>query len=57
MGWHSVTVWECELKPSTRELTLRALEYTLNRIYLEDHTIRYRLHEEESLMAAEPEDF
>jgi len=54
MGWHCITVWECELKPSARELTLRALEYTLNRIYLEGHTVRYSLHEGESLMAAEP---
>ena len=37
MGWHSITVWECELKPSKREETLKSLAYTLNRIWLEDH--------------------
>lgn len=43
MGWHCLTVWECELTKARRAETLRALEYTLNRIYLEDHTVRYRL--------------
>jgi len=37
MGWHCITVWECELKLSKREETLRALVYTLNKIWLEDH--------------------
>ncbi len=58
MGWHCVTVWECQLKPKVREQTLQALEYTLNRIYLEDRKIRrYALPEEEEGigMAAEPE--
>ena len=34
MGWHSITIWECELRPSNRERTLEALVYTLNRILL-----------------------
>lgn len=56
MGWHCITVWECELKPAAvRERTLLALEYTLNRIYLEDHAVRYAVPEDESLMAAEPD--
>lgn len=54
MGWHCVTVWECELKPAVRERTLRALEYTLNRIYLEDHAVRYTLPDEDWQIAAEP---
>ena len=37
MGWHCITIWECELKLSKREETLRALVYTLNKIWLEDH--------------------
>lgn len=55
MGWHSLTIWECELKPNKREATLEALLYTLNRIFLQDHSIRtYRLPEEEhSLRVAE----
>lgn len=37
MGWHYITIWECELKPSKREETLKSLVYTLNKIWLEDH--------------------
>jgi DNA mismatch endonuclease (patch repair protein) len=37
MGWHCITVWECELKPSKREDTLNSLAYTLNKIWLKDH--------------------
>ena len=37
MGWHCITVWECELKSSKREDTLKSLTYTLNKIWLEDH--------------------
>lgn len=57
MGWHCITVWECQLKPAVREQTLEALAFTLNRIYLNDHGTRgYELpDEEESAMAAEPE--
>jgi len=39
MGWHSITVWECELKPLRREETLDAIAFTLNRIWLQDHTV------------------
>ena len=54
MGWHSITIWECELKPKVREKTLVSLVYTLNRIFLQDHIVkRYEIQEEESLMAAE----
>ena len=37
MGWHCITVWECELKPKVREQTLESIAVTLNRIWLEDH--------------------
>ena len=40
MGWHSITVWECELKPNIREKTLDSLAFTLNHIFLQDHTMR-----------------
>ena len=57
MGWHCITVWECELKPSKREQTLKSLAYTLNKIWLEDHSVikPYPTLEEEDgmLMAAE----
>ena len=39
MGWHCITIWECELKPSKREATLKSLVYTLNKIWLEDHRV------------------
>ena len=59
MGWHCITVWECELKPKHREQTLKSLAYTLNKIWLEDHqakVVAYPKQEEESenyLKAAE----
>lgn len=39
MGWHCIVVWECQLKPATREQTLQSLAFTLNKIYLNDHTV------------------
>ena len=36
MGWHCITVWECELKPKVREQTLESLVFTLNHIWLQD---------------------
>ena len=56
MGWHCITVWECELTPKRREETLESLAFTLNHIYLQDHTLQakpYEIDEEEPLMAAE----
>lgn len=53
MGWHCITVWECELKPARREETLESIAFTLNHIWLKDHgasDIPYRLHEEDSQM-------
>jgi hypothetical protein len=56
MGWHCMTVWECELKADRREQTLTSLEYTLNHIYLGDRTVRYSLPEDDcGMMAAETE--
>ena len=37
MGWHSITVWECQLKPGQREDTLESVAVTLNRNWLQDH--------------------
>ena len=55
MGWHCITVWECQLKPAIRDNTLNSLVYTLNRIYLQDHSVKcYELPEEDCAMAAEP---
>ena len=56
MGWHCITIWECQLKPHCRQQTLESLAQTLYRIYLADHSVRhYRLPDSEDFpMAAEP---
>ena len=58
MGWHCITVWECELTPKRREETLESLAFTLNHIYLQDHSVptAYEMTEEDAGlgMAAEP---
>ena len=54
MGWHSIIIWECELKPVKREDTLESLAYTLNKIFLQDRTVKqYEIPEEEPMMVAE----
>lgn len=57
MGWHCITIWECQLKPKVRAQTLESLAFTLNHIFLEDRKIKtYNTSEDEdTLMAAEPE--
>ena len=54
MGWHCITVWECELKPQKREETLDSIAFTLNHIWLQDHgakTVAYpKLEEEDTQM-------
>lgn len=58
MGWHTITVWECELKASVREQTLAALAFTLNHIFLENHKVaRYDIPEDDgySMVAEEME--
>ena len=58
MGWHCITIWECELKPSKREATLKSLAYTLNKIWLDDHAVKkpYPKLEEEGGMLKAAED-
>ena len=34
LGWHTIIIWECQLRPKNRNATLLALEKTLNKIYL-----------------------
>ena len=54
MGWHCIAIWECDLKPKVRKRTLESLAYTLNKIFLQDRTVkRYAMPEEEQMMAAE----
>lgn len=40
MGWHCITVWECELKLQKREETLDSIAFTLNRIWMQDHGVK-----------------
>lgn len=37
MGWHVIQVWECQLKPKVQDLTLKSIEYTINKIFLNDY--------------------
>ncbi|MGM9697371.1 MAG: very short patch repair endonuclease [Prevotella sp.] len=46
MGWHCIIIWECELKPRNRSKTLESLAFTLNKIYLQDHTRQYIINEQ-----------
>lgn len=57
MGWHRITIWECQLKPKVRQQTLESLAYTLNHIFLEDRRSKtYALPDtEESRTVAESE--
>ena len=60
MGWHVIQVWECQLKPKEREMTLKSIEQALYEIYLSDRapkrTCAYgSLQEEVPRVAAEPE--
>lgn len=40
MGWHSITIWECQLKPNARKATLDSLLYTLSKILLYDNRVK-----------------
>lgn len=59
MGWHCITVWECELKPSKLEETLDSIAFTLNHIYLQDRSVQkpYEAQEEEKEMPMAAEGF
>lgn len=54
MGWHSIMVWECSLKPKQREQTLDSIAFTLNHIWLKDRGA-YPEMEETQLQVAEEE--
>jgi len=62
MGWHCITVWECELTPKRREETLESIAFTLNHIWLQDHRTFVQLYTEQEEdnqmpMAAEELDY
>ena len=56
MGWHCITSWECELRPSKREQILKSLAFTLNKIWLEEHVVigkpYPKLEEEDGILKA-----
>lgn len=41
-GWQVIVVWECELKPSRIEQTMRAVELRLNQCFLDIHSRKVR---------------
>lgn len=56
MGWHCITIWECQLKPNIKDQTLESLDYTLSHIYLTDRSRKeYKLEEKSNIIAAEPQ--
>ena len=54
MGWHCITIWECQLKPALRQQTLESLACTLYRVFLRDHVSSYSQPMESAPIAAEP---
>ena len=40
MGWHVITICECQLKKDVIEHTLKSLAFTLNHIFLTDKSIK-----------------
>lgn len=41
-GWQVIVVWECELKPTRIEQTMRAVELRLNQCFLDIHSRKVR---------------
>ena len=39
LGWHTIIIWECQLKPKQYYTTLQALEQTLNKIFLLNNSV------------------
>ena len=50
LGWHCITIWECQLRSPICQQTLTSLEFTLNHIFLKDHTVEYPQLEEEEVL-------
>ena len=55
LGYHVITIWECELAPAKRAKTLESLLYTLSQIIINHHQSKhYRDYDEAPSLAAEP---
>jgi DNA mismatch endonuclease (patch repair protein) len=39
LGWHTIIIWECQLKPKQYYTTLQALGQTLNKIFLLNNSV------------------
>ena len=39
MGWHCITVWECQLKAAVREENLRSILFAMNDIFFKDRQL------------------
>lgn len=53
LGWNTLIVWECQLKPTVREQTLKEIAYLLNKSQLKILHHRYQIYEEPIRIAAE----
>lgn len=53
LGWKTMIVWECQLKPAVRQQTLQEVVYLLNKANLDNLHKRYQLPEETMSIAAE----
>ena len=57
LGWHTIIIWECQLKPKQYYTPLQALEQTLNKIFLLNNSVEvtaeYSKEEESTGMVAE----
>ncbi|MBR5971966.1 MAG: DNA mismatch endonuclease Vsr [Paludibacteraceae bacterium] len=55
LGWNTLVIWECQLKPKTRQKTLEEITYWLNEAYLDRFRLKknqYSFAEEEPLSIA-----
>ena len=58
LGWHCITVWECQLKPQVRQQTLESIAHALYRIFIQNHSRTYTSEEQHmQRVAEEPETY
>lgn len=56
MGWHTITIWECELRNESQKKTLESLVFTLNHIFLKHHIVRRYVEQEDMNYSTVAED-
>ena len=58
LGWHCITVWECQLKPQVRQQTLESIAHAQHRIFIQNHSRPYATKEQHmQRVAEEPETY